>query len=35
MSCTILTDPSADRISFHSVGEAVMDITKYDLASEE
>ena len=35
MSCTILTDPSADMISFHSVGEAVMDITKYDLASEE
>ena len=35
MTATILTDPSAQRISFEADGRAVMDITKYSLFSEE
>ena len=35
MTATILTDPSARRISFEADGRAVMDITKYSLFSED
>ena len=35
MTATILTDPSAKRISFEADGNAVMDITKYSLFTEE
>ncbi|MDE6580039.1 MAG: glycoside hydrolase family 32 protein [Ruminiclostridium sp.] len=34
MTATFLTDISADRISFFSQGEAVVDITKYDIREE-
>lgn len=34
MTATFLTDISADKISFFSQGEAVMDITKYDIREE-
>jgi len=35
MTATILTDTAADRISFYADGEAVIDITKYDLFAGE
>ena len=35
MTATLLTDTSADGISFYCDGSAVMDITKYDLFAKE
>lgn len=35
MTATILTDISAEGISFFAEGEAVIDVTKYDLFAEE
>ena len=35
MTATILTDPSARRISFEADGRVEMDITKYSLYAEE
>ena len=35
MSAVIMTELSARRISFASLGEAEMDIVKYDLCLEE
>lgn len=35
ITATVMTDPSAQGISFWADGDVVMDITKYDLFSEE
>jgi beta-fructofuranosidase len=31
MTVTIMTDTAAKKISFSSIGEVIMDVTKYDL----
>lgn len=35
MSAVIMTEPSAQGISFHAMGEVEIDVTKYDLCLEE
>ena len=35
MSAVVMTDPSARNISFHAIGEAEIDVVKYDLCLDE